>query len=147
MWTCPTAVLFRGWVAPAARAEWSDPELFRLGDDNRKAIVRGLLRGGAPLLLGTDTEPGGRLRPGAAVLDELAFLVEVGLSRWEALATATRAAAAFLGQESEFGTIAVGRRADLVLLAGDPLADLAHLRGPVGVMVRGRWVAGMADAD
>lgn len=145
VFTCPTAVLFRHWVSPAARAEWSDPALFRLGDDNRKAIVRGLYRGGASLMLGTDTEPNvTERRPGRAVLDELDFLVEAGLTRWEALATATNAPAEFLGQSREFGTIAAGRRADLVLLRGDPLVDLAHLRRPVGVMVRGRWMPGGA---
>lgn len=148
VFTCPTAVLFRHWAPPAARAEWSDPALFRLGDDNRKALVRGLHASGAPIMLGTDTEPNvaGRL-PGRAVLDELDFLVEAGLTGWEALATATRAPAEFLGQTAEFGTIALGRRADLVLVPGDPLADLTHLRRPLGVMVRGRWLPGIPTTD
>jgi len=55
------------------------------------------------------------------------------------LVTGTRNAAAALGTPDAFGTVAVGRRADLVLLAGDPREDLAHAATPVGVMAAGRW--------
>lgn len=46
----------------------------------------------------------------------------------------------FWGAEEEFGTITPGRRADLVLVTGNPLDDLDVLRKPAGVMVRGRWL-------
>jgi imidazolonepropionase-like amidohydrolase len=48
--------------------------------------------------------------------------------------------AAFLGKTKEFGTIAVGQRADLLLVAGNPLDNLEALKRPMGVMVRGRWL-------
>jgi imidazolonepropionase-like amidohydrolase len=42
--------------------------------------------------------------------------------------------------QDDFGTIAVGQRADLILLDGNPLEDLAHIERPAGVMVSGRWL-------
>jgi imidazolonepropionase-like amidohydrolase len=56
-----------------------------------------------------------------------------------------------LGIDDDFGTVAVGQRADLVLLGSNPLDDLANLDDRVGVMVRGQWVTraqidqGLAD--
>jgi len=50
------------------------------------------------------------------------------------------APAVFLRKEGEFGTIAPGKRADLLLVNGNPLQDLSTLRQPVGVMVRGKWI-------
>jgi imidazolonepropionase-like amidohydrolase len=48
--------------------------------------------------------------------------------------------AAFLGKTREFGTIAAGQRADLLLVAGNPLENLETPKRPIGVTVRGRWV-------
>ena len=50
------------------------------------------------------------------------------------------APASFLGKTEEFGSIQAGRRADLLLVARDPLQDLSSLRQPLAVMVRGRWL-------
>jgi imidazolonepropionase-like amidohydrolase len=47
---------------------------------------------------------------------------------------------AFLGKTKESGTIAAGQRADLLLIAGNPLANLDTLKQQMGVMVRGRWL-------
>ncbi|MBI3844006.1 MAG: amidohydrolase family protein [Planctomycetes bacterium] len=70
---------------------------------------------------------------------ELANLVEAGLTAFEALSAATRSAAEFLRLEREIGTIAPGKRADLVLLDADPLADVRNAAKIAGVMVRGRY--------
>ena len=59
---------------------------------------------------------------------------------FEALRAATADPAEFLGRAGEFGTVAVGRRADLVLLDADPLRDVANVARRAGVMVRGRWL-------
>lgn len=77
--------------------------------------------------------------PGLATIEEIRLFVEAGLAPEQALAAATREAARFLGQEKEFGTIAPGLRADLLLLAANPLEDVAHLDRRIGVMARGRW--------
>jgi imidazolonepropionase-like amidohydrolase len=52
-----------------------------------------------------------------------------------------------LGGGGEFGTIAVGKRADLVLLDGNPLDDLEALRAPAGVLLRGSWLPRAALDD
>jgi cytosine/adenosine deaminase-related metal-dependent hydrolase len=44
------------------------------------------------------------------------------------------------GRSGEFGSLGVGKRADLLLLEGNPLQDVAQLRRVVGVMVRGKWL-------
>lgn len=65
---------------------------------------------------------------GPTSLREIELLGEAGLKPHEALAAATRVAAAMLGKEDEIGTIAAGKRADLVVVRGDPLRDLRALR-------------------
>jgi hypothetical protein len=99
----------------------------------------GVLReSGARLLVGTDAA-NPLMIAGFSVHDELATLVaDGGLSPWDALRAATRDAAEFLG-DSTGGVVRVGARADLLLVDGDPLADLSTLRRPRGVMVGGRW--------
>jgi imidazolonepropionase-like amidohydrolase len=78
--------------------------------------------------------------PGFSVHDELEVLVrDAGFTRWEALVSATRNPAAFLG-DSTGGVIRVGARADLILVSANPLNDLATLRAPAGVMAAGRWL-------
>lgn len=63
-----------------------------------------------------------------------------GLTPLETLRAGTMSASAFLGGPDEFGSIEVGRRADLVLVRGDPLEDVANASRIDGVMVRGRWL-------
>jgi imidazolonepropionase-like amidohydrolase len=100
--------------------------------------ITGLLHArGVPLLLGTDT--GDLLHaPGFAVHEELEALVRAGLSPAAALRTGTSAPADFLGIAS--GRIEPGRRADLVLLAADPLADISNVRQIRGVLVGDAWL-------
>jgi imidazolonepropionase-like amidohydrolase len=96
------------------------------------------------LVLGTDV---GRsylsLVPGFAVHDELERLVECGLSPFETLRTCTVKAAEVARRmtgKGNFGTVAPGQRADLLLVEGNPLEDLSVLRHPAGVMAAGRWL-------
>jgi imidazolonepropionase-like amidohydrolase len=78
--------------------------------------------------------------PGFSLHEELAALVEAGLSPYEAVSGATAEAARFAGAEEEFGTIRVGARADLLVVSGDPLADVGVLRRLEGVLLRGEWL-------
>jgi imidazolonepropionase-like amidohydrolase len=103
------------------------------------ALTAALHRAGAKILLGTDA-PNPLIVPGVSVHQELANLVQAGLSPFEALATGTAAAAEFLGTTAEGGTIEVGKRADLVLLQGDPLEDIAATTQIAGVGIRGQWL-------
>jgi imidazolonepropionase-like amidohydrolase len=95
--------------------------------------------GGVRFLLGTDAA-NPLMVAGFSVHDELEALVrDGGFSAYEALLAATRNVADFLG-DSTGGRVAVGARADLVLVDASPLTDLATLRQPHGVMVAGRWL-------
>jgi hypothetical protein len=102
-------------------------------------VTGALGRAGVSLMAGTDAPIPGVL-PGFSLHEELRLLVAAGLSPQEALRAATANPAAFLGRASEFGRVAVGARADLLLLDADPLRDVAHAARPRGVMVRGRWL-------
>ena len=69
-----------------------------------------------------------------------AAFVAAGLTPYQALEAATRSPAEFMGRLADVGTVAVGRRADLVLLDANPLADVANAGRIAGVMVGGRWL-------
>jgi imidazolonepropionase-like amidohydrolase len=105
-------------------------------------VVASLRRAEVRLLAGTDASlrP---LRPGTSLHCELATLVRAGLTPHEALVSATRNAGEFarahLKEEVPFGTIAVGARADLVLLGADPRADIRAVARPIGTVLRGTW--------
>ncbi|MBX3174905.1 MAG: amidohydrolase family protein [Gemmatimonadaceae bacterium] len=103
------------------------------------ALLKTLRDSDTRFLLGTDA-PNPLMVLGFSVHDELETLVrDAGFTRWEALVAATRNPAMFLG-DSTGGIIRVGARADLILLRGNPLKDLATLRAPVGVMAAGWWL-------
>lgn len=104
-------------------------------DAVRKAV--GLLHeAGTPLVVGTDAR-NPFVYPGFAVHDELTHFVEAGLTPYEALRCATSEAACFLGEAGDWGTVTEGKRADLLLLAANPLADLRAVQKPEAVFVNG----------
>jgi len=167
-WNCPTLVVYQKWVvadevdamfarpemqyaSPMMRTFWA-PKYNYLGkmaketilslrgsDADRKRVLGVLHASGARILLGTDVgNP--FVVPGFSLHEELANLVASGLSSYEALRAGTSGAAEFLGESEEWGSVAVGRRADLLLLEADPRTDVANAARRVGVMVRGRWL-------
>ena len=89
------------------------------------------------MLTGTDSASGG-------VPEEVRALAEAGIGPYAALLAATGDAARFLGRSDEFGTIAVGLAADLLVVERNPLEDLGALDQPVGVVARGRWLEARA---
>ncbi len=104
-------------------------------------LTRALSDAGVPLLLGTDASAAG-LFPGRSAHLELQELVQAGLTPYQALATGTKNAGAFLAAHTRgipAGTITPGSRADLLLLRGNPLEDVTHAAAIEGVMVRGKW--------
>jgi len=94
---------------------------------------------GVPLVTGTDTGEVGVTSD--MVWREIVLLRDHGLSAMAAIAAATSVAARLLGLDAEIGTVEPGKRADLLLVEGDPLADLARLARPVSVMQGGAIVA------
>lgn len=106
--------------------------------------VKAMQDAGVRILAGSDAW-NNWVVPGVSIHQELGLLVDAGLTPYEALVTATRAAAEFLGDDS-FGTIEVGKRGDLVLLEANPLENIKATRSIAGVAIQNRWLA-RADLD
>ena len=131
------------YLQPDVRARWlrgpqAGPPGYRY-TDFMKNVAGALHRAGVPLMAGTDAMGGPRIAPGASLQHELQLLIESGLTPYEAMRAATVVPATFLKRRDEFGTIATGKRADLLLLDGNPLQDVGYLAQPAGVMAGGRW--------
>jgi Amidohydrolase family len=105
----------------------------------RDRILLALHRAGAGLILGADS-PQAYSVPGFSLAHEMRAMMQAGLPTYAVLEAATKNPAAFFGQEAEFGTVEVGKRADLILVEGNPLEDISNVHRQVGVMVRGRWL-------
>jgi imidazolonepropionase-like amidohydrolase len=94
-------------------------------------------RAGVEILAGTDAlNP--FVYPGFGLHDELALLVQGGLSPLEALQAATLAPARFLGATDSLGTVERGKIADLVVLEANPLADIHNTTRIRAVVANGR---------
>jgi len=92
-----------------------------------------LHRAGVALLVGSDSlDP--FVFPGDSLHHELAELVRAGFSNLEALQAATQGAARFVGRENDFGTVAEGRVADLVLLEANPAEEIGNTRKVIAVI-------------
>ena len=103
------------------------------------AAVKALRDAGVPLVMGSDSG-NWPIMPfefhGPTSVRELELMVEAGLTPEEALRSATTTAAAMLGR-ADLGKVAPGSVGDLVLVRGDPLADVSVLRDPAWVVVGG----------
>lgn len=164
-WVCPTLVDHRTFAYPEEFA--ADPRLRYLprartdawlADARHQALtpevittqkqvfqkylhlVGAMQRAGVGLLAGSDFGMP-YLLPGFSLHDELALLVEAGLTPLEALQTATVNPARFLGRLASLGTVEEGKLADLVLLDGNPLEDIRHTQKISGVMLNGRLLS------
>ena len=168
VWNVPTEVLMENltvagssrelaerpemrYVPAATRAQWAEmkdgmlsetgasAESARRAIEMRRRLIKALHAAGAGLLLGSDA-PQIYNVPGFSTHRELESLVAAGLTPFQALETGTRNIARYFGTERETGTVEQGKRADLVLLEADPLADIRNTTRRAGVMVRGRWL-------
>lgn len=134
-------------VPPPVLDNWKeriDSEIGRMVGSILEPIVplqagntRLLHEGGVMLLAATDVGIP-TLVPGLSLHEELALLVDAGLTPLEALRTATVNPARTFGMADSLGTIEPGKLADLVLLDADPLADIAHTRRIRAVVADGR---------
>lgn len=125
VWNCPTMYLFTTHLRDQRMLE------------NRRALLTALDEAGARILAGTDS--GYLLPAGIALHEELRELRAAGLTPFEVLSAATRSAGEYLGDPS-IGTIHAGARADLLLVATNPLDDLTVLKRFSGLMVNGVWM-------
>jgi imidazolonepropionase-like amidohydrolase len=106
--------------------------------DFNARLTLALSKAGIPILAGTDAAfiPG--LAPGLSLHEELAALVEAGLTPYEALAASTVTPATWLGVIKDRGTIEAGKRANLVLLDANPLDAIENTLAIKGVFLNGR---------
>ncbi len=148
--TDPSLASLRGWelltqeeraAIPSSRTRtaegWTDADR----DNAATAIERiqqaltAYHRAGGPLAVGTDTHPGGLFYH-----LELRLLAQAGLSNRDVLDVATRGGARALRRDAHLGRVAAGMLADLIVVSGEPLKDLAALECPRHTIVGGRLV-------
>ncbi|RFU14748.1 hypothetical protein DZD18_00310 [Rhodobacteraceae bacterium W635] len=149
-WPAPDAPRMRmipaevreAWGRPDFRLEAMTDEVRALAQDSIALDRRTFLMAhaaGVPILASSDASfANPYLFHGFSLLDELDLYVTIGLTPREALYTATVAPARFFGLADQDGTIAPGRRADLVVLGANPLESLSTLRDPQMVIAGGR---------
>ncbi len=146
------------YVPAATRKRWQDararylkiaqPENYAANANDARTSAQAVValhKAGARVLAGTDTFDAFVL-PGVSLHQELALLVEAGFTPLQALQMATRDAAEFRGAAGVDGTIARGRRADLVLLDANPLENIRHAAQVHAVVAAGRLFT-RADLD
>ncbi|MGH8168534.1 MAG: amidohydrolase family protein, partial [Woeseiaceae bacterium] len=167
-WNVPTESLFEhlmSSIEPAEMAEWPemqympaetvlewqqekaeltgdvsyDPSVTARAIELRRKLIVALNDAGAGLLLGSDSPQIFNV-PGFAIHRELAYLVQAGLTPYEALRSGTVSPAEFFGRSGQFGAIQTGLAADLILLDDNPLQNIEASRRIHGVMLRGEWM-------
>jgi len=114
-----------------------------LQSDNRDRLLQALHAGGVPVLFGTDA-PQLFSVPGFSVKREIDAMRTAGLAPADILWSATRAVGDYFAEQDRFGSVRAGQRADLVMVAENPLTDIDTLAKPRGVMVRGQWFSAAA---
>jgi imidazolonepropionase-like amidohydrolase len=137
----PGAEGVEGWTrrhAASARQAQADPDAADLWANNRLQVLKALADGGVGILMGTDS-PQIFSVPGFSLHREMEAMAESGMSPYQILVSGTRAVGEYFRRSDTFGTVAIGRRADLILLNSNPLDDVGNVADRAGVMVRGRW--------
>jgi hypothetical protein len=133
------------YATPSIRKMWgviqamfTSPDItrvFKRRAEMSAAVTNDMARAGVGILAGCDS-----MVAGFCVHDEIAIMVRGGMTPLAALQTATINPARYFGISSTAGTVESGRRADLVLLDANPLADITNVRRIRGVVVAGRFL-------
>ncbi|KAA5541601.1 amidohydrolase family protein [Adhaeribacter rhizoryzae] len=168
IWVVPTQALAERWFAPVTVEQFSKapemvymaPEVRRNWANSKKSLqanpqynaakmkayiqlrrklILACQRNGVGLLLGCDAPQIFNV-PGFSTHQELKYLVDAGLTPYQALQTGTVNVAKYLNQTGNAGIIKVGAVSDLILLAGNPLQDITQTRRIEGVMLGNRWL-------
>jgi imidazolonepropionase-like amidohydrolase len=166
-WVVPTLVAIRtianqreaakneepglSYLPPALRKSWAPDEIDKQVSpevarwyfaqfQNDLKIARSMHAAGVQMMAGSDSLDPFNF-PGSSLHEELKLLTDAGLTPMQALQAATAGPAKFLSASGAggWGTIQPGKIADLVLLDGDPLADIANTRKICAVVVRGKF--------
>ena len=162
----PTEILLENWLGPQSAetmAGWPEMKYAQPGEVQkwtevkkkydqfpaearqklltiRRRLIKDLHAAGVTILLGSDGPQIWNV-PGFSAHRELGTYVASGLTPYQALVTGTRNVATFFKVEKEAGTATAGKRADLILLDANPLADIANTMKIAGVMLGGRWMS------
>jgi imidazolonepropionase-like amidohydrolase len=168
IWVVPTQALAERWLSakPAdeylndgemkymtqqVRTNWANAKANYLNNPNftvervskliqlRRKLILECQRANVGLLLGSDGPQVFNV-PGFSIHHELKYLVDAGLTPYEALQTGTVNVALYLGKKDE-GTIVQGQKSDLVLLGGNPLDDINNTKRVEGVMIGTKWLS------
>jgi imidazolonepropionase-like amidohydrolase len=140
------------YVRPGLRDAWKNKDDFRVQNrtaeiikygrvqfEKKLEIVKAMHRAGVKILAASDALVM-YVFPGFSLHDELELFVKAGLSPMEALQTATRNPAAYLGLSDTLGTVEPGKKADLVLLEANPLENISNTKRITAVIVGGRLI-------
>ena len=111
----------------------------KLHIDNRMKILKALQDGGVRILLGSDAPQQFNV-PGFSIHREMRRMADAGISAYEIVKSGTANVGQYFKAQDAFGTIAVGQRADLILVDANPLENVSNMEKRSGVMVRGRWL-------
>lgn len=169
VWVVPTQALAERWMTPARSAESfrQDPEMKYMDEktlnnwvnaksgmasdqrydsskiaayiDLRRKMIYECNRTGVGLLLGCDAPQVFNV-PGISTHHELKYLVDAGLTPYEALKTGTVNVGKFLNKEGEVGVIKKGANADFILLSANPLTEITNTQKIEGVMIGKSWM-------
>jgi imidazolonepropionase-like amidohydrolase len=163
VWQCPTVINSVGtaadftsdpgvpfWLKQAVEG-WRRTAITRAAESDsaartaeeratrRLALIKTMYDAKIPFLAGTDAPQGYDLVPGASLHRELQLFVRAGLTPLQALQTATLNPALYFGKTAEWGSVAAGKTADLVVLRANPLVDIANTRAVAAVVADGRY--------
>ena len=111
----------------------STAEQMRARTATNLTVIGALYRAGIPVVPGSDTG-----LPGHGLHREIELYVEAGMTPLDAIRSATIVSARAMGLERELGTVEAGKRADLILVRGNPLKDIRALRQVTRVITAGR---------
>jgi imidazolonepropionase-like amidohydrolase len=168
IWVVPTQALAERWLSPLpadeylkapemkymspqTRTSWANAKANYLSNPNfsadkatkliqlRRKMILECQKANAGLLLGSDGPQVFNV-PGFSIHHELRYLVDAGLTPFQALRTGTVGVAIYLGKK-DTGTIAQGNAADFVLLGGNPLRDITQTQAIEGVMIGTKWLS------
>ena len=164
VWQVPTFAQFEGfanadkplpgwrarldYVSPPVRSDWEasakEADRAALANSRRMlevelSLLKPMIDAGVPILAGTDASNEPWVFAGYSLHRELELFVKAGLSPLQALQTATLNPRLYAGHDRSKPLIAPGERADLVLFAADPTADIANLATIRAVAARGSF--------
>jgi hypothetical protein len=120
-----------------------------LGRRNVEQFVQRFVNAGGKVVTGPDVAgtSGPSNLPGLAMHVEMEALVDAGLTPMQVILASTKWSAEFLGKDRDLGTVEPGKLADLILIEGDPLADIRNTRNIRAVILDGKVVDTTIDPN